>query len=106
MLRIACIAATEAGIEVCAPVHDAVLICAPLDRLDEDVAMTRALMTRAGAAVAGGLPVRTDAEVVRWPERYMDERGKAMWDRVMGLIGRLHRTATPEASIREPVLSY
>ena len=29
MLRLACCLATERGIEVCAPVHDAVLICAP-----------------------------------------------------------------------------
>ena len=29
MLRLACCLATEQGIEVCAPVHDAVLICAP-----------------------------------------------------------------------------
>jgi hypothetical protein len=103
MLRIACIAVTEAGIEVCAPVHDAVLICAPLDRLDKHVSVTRTLMTRAGAAVTGGLPVRTDAEVVRWPDRYMDERGVGMWNRVMGLLGGLHRTATPPASMREPV---
>jgi hypothetical protein len=29
MMRIAAMAATEAGIEVCAPVHDAFLIAAP-----------------------------------------------------------------------------
>jgi DNA polymerase I len=34
ILRLACIAGTEAGIEICAPVHDAVLIHAPLERLD------------------------------------------------------------------------
>ena len=38
MLRLACCLATERGIEVCAPVHDAVLICAPLDRLAADIA--------------------------------------------------------------------
>src|SRR5262245_58693970 len=38
MLRIACCLATERGIEVCAPIHDAVLICVPLDRLDADIA--------------------------------------------------------------------
>jgi DNA polymerase I-like protein with 3'-5' exonuclease and polymerase domains len=41
MLRLACCLATERGIEVCAPVHDAILICAPLDRLDDDVAGMR-----------------------------------------------------------------
>jgi DNA polymerase I-like protein with 3'-5' exonuclease and polymerase domains len=90
MLRIACIAATEAGIEVCAPVHDAILIAAPLDRLEGDVAMARSLMGRAGVAVTGGLLVRTDAELVRWPDRYMDERGGGMWNRVMELLPNLH----------------
>src|SRR5262249_15536967 len=33
MLRLACCLATERGISVCAPVHDAILIQAPLDRL-------------------------------------------------------------------------
>jgi DNA polymerase I-like protein with 3'-5' exonuclease and polymerase domains len=37
MLRIACCLATERGIEVCAPVHDAILICASLNRLEAEV---------------------------------------------------------------------
>jgi hypothetical protein len=37
MLRLACCLGTERGVEVCAPVHDAVLICAPPERLDADV---------------------------------------------------------------------
>ena len=37
MLRIACILGTERGIEVCAPVHDAVLIAAPVERIDAEV---------------------------------------------------------------------
>ena len=86
MMRIAAIAATEAGLEVCCPVHDAFLIAAPLDRLDQDVEQMRELMSRAGRAVTGGFNVRTDAEVVRWPHRYMDGRGRAMWNRVTAMI--------------------
>ena len=86
MMRIAAIAATEAGIEVCAPIHDAFLIQAPLERLDPDVERMKALMTGAGEAVTGGFPVRTDATVVRYPDRYMDEGGQDMWDRVMALL--------------------
>jgi DNA polymerase I len=41
MLRLACCLGTERGVEICAPVHDAVLICAPLDRLHEDIAAIR-----------------------------------------------------------------
>ena len=41
MLRLAGCLATERGIEVCAPVHDAFVICAPLGRLRSDVARMR-----------------------------------------------------------------
>jgi DNA polymerase I len=50
MLRLACCLAIERGIEVCAPVHDAVLICAPLDRLNAEVARMRACMAEASRA--------------------------------------------------------
>jgi DNA polymerase-1 len=89
MMRIAAIAATEAEIEVCCPVHDAFLIAAPLDRLEADVAHMRDLMTRAGRTVTGGLDVRTDAMIVRYPDRYMDDGGSPMWNRVMRLIDSL-----------------
>jgi hypothetical protein len=88
MLRLACCLATERGIEVCAPVHDAVLICAPLDRLDVDVAAMQACMTEASRAVLGGFELGSDAKIVRHPDRYMDKRGLRMWDEVTSLIIR------------------
>ena len=54
MLRLACCLATERGIEVCAPVHDAVLICAPLERLDADVARMQAPCGRRRASCSTG----------------------------------------------------
>jgi hypothetical protein len=88
MLRLACCLATERGIEVCAPVHDAVLICAPLDRLDDEVARMRACMAEASRAVLAGFELRTDATIIRHPNRYMDPRGAVMWDRVLELVTR------------------
>jgi DNA polymerase I len=87
LLRLACCLATERGIEVCAPVHDALLICAPLRRLDADVEATRACMAEASKIVLSGFEIATDVHIVRYPDRYMDPRGKVMWDRVMRLIG-------------------
>ena len=87
MLRLACSLATERGIEVCAPVHDAVLIAAPLYRLDEDVAAMRQVMREASSVVLAGFELNTDVKLVRHPERYADPRGKEMWLRVMELIG-------------------
>lgn len=86
MMRVAAIAATEEGIEVCAPIHDAFLICAPLDRLDGDVARMQEIMTSAGQLVAG-IPIKTEAKVISFPDRYVEEKGVDMWNRVVRLIG-------------------
>jgi DNA polymerase I len=88
MLRLACIGGTEAGIEICAPVHDALLIHAPFERLQADVARMQEIMVAAGRAVLAGYELRTDAEIIRWPNRYMDERGERMWKIVMSHLNR------------------
>ena len=86
LMQVVCIAATEAGIEVACPVHDAFLIVSPLERLDQDVAHMRKIMHRASEVVTGGLQIRVDAKDVR-DGRYMDSCGRSMWDRVMELFG-------------------
>jgi len=88
MLRLACCLGTEEGIEVCAPVHDAVLICAPLDQLDADVRRMQDIMREASRVVLSGFALGTDATMKRHPDRYMDERGTVMWERVMALLKR------------------
>jgi hypothetical protein len=93
MMRLAAAAATEAGINVCAPVHDAFLIEAPLSRLDDDVKKMRDFMSKAGQHVTGGLEIRTDAEVIKFPNRYMDDRGKAMWEKLVTLLNFSKRVA-------------
>ena len=94
MLRLACCMATEEGIRVCAPVHDALLIEAPLDRLDEAVAQTQEIMAQASEIVLDGFRLRSDVEIIRYPDRYMDERGKRMWDTVRGILDKL-KTCPP-----------
>ena len=87
MLRIACILMTEAGIRVCAPVHDALLIEAPLDELDDRVQQAQELMREASRQVLGDFELTTDADIYRYPDRYRDEeRGGAFWDKVMSLL--------------------
>jgi DNA polymerase I len=87
MLRIASILLTEAGIRVCAPVHDALMIEAPLDVLDADIASAKSLMREASRIVLDGFELGSDVKVVRYPDRYMDKRGIVMWNKVMNLIG-------------------
>jgi len=88
MLRIACCLATERGVQVCAPVHDAVLIIAQLDNLEAEITAVRAAMAEASRIVLAGFELATDVKVVRWPERYMDPRGVEMWNRVCGLVSK------------------
>jgi hypothetical protein len=97
MLRLACCLATERGIEVCAPVHDAVLICAPLDRLEDDIAGMRKAMAEASRIVLAGFELRSDAMRVLYPDRFKDPRGIAMWGKVMGLI-KQNPISTTEAA--------
>jgi hypothetical protein len=89
MLRIACIFLTEAGIRVCAPVHDAVLIELPLVGLDQGIAKAQGLMRQASRAVLGEFELGSDAKITCYPDRYMDERGQVMWDAVMNLIQKI-----------------
>ncbi|MBN1908503.1 MAG: DNA polymerase I, partial [Pirellulales bacterium] len=88
MLRLACCMATERGIKVCAPVHDALLIEATIDDIDRAVAETESIMAEASRIVLDGFELRTEAKVVRYPERYMDPRGERFWQEVMSILGR------------------
>ncbi len=86
MLRLACCLGTERGIRICAPVHDAVLIEAPLDELDAKVAEMQRAMEEASGIVLGGFFLRSDVSPVRYPARYMDQRGATMWGLVLDLL--------------------
>jgi hypothetical protein len=82
-----CINEPDHPVELCASVHDALLIHAPLDQLEEDIAKTRAAMEEASAIVLDGFKLRTDVNRVRYPDRYMDEgRGRKMWDIVQNYL--------------------
>jgi len=86
MLRLACCMATEAGITVCAPVHDAILIEAPLEQLDQVIEQTKMIMAEASDIVLDGFRLNSDADVIRYPNRYSDERGVKMWETVTGIL--------------------
>jgi hypothetical protein len=86
MMRLACCLATERGLAVCCPVHDALLVEGPTECIDEVVQQTKAAMQEASELVLPGFPLRTDAKVVRSPDRFMDPRGEGMWATVNRLL--------------------
>ena len=93
--------AIERGIQVCAPVHDAFLICAPLDQIDSRVGEMKFIMEEASRIVLDGFTVRAECpefdesgklqefpQIVRYPNRYMIKRGVKMWTKVMKSLER------------------
>jgi DNA polymerase I-like protein with 3'-5' exonuclease and polymerase domains len=94
MLRLACCLATERGICVCAPIHDALLVEGSAEAIDETVAETQAVMAEASRVVLDGFELRADAKIVRHPDRYIDPRGERMWNTVMAIVAKI-----PEAEL-------
>ena len=93
ILHLTCIWASKYGLKLLAPVHDALLVEAPLDRIEHDVALLQELMRRASRVVlnptGGNFTLRSDATIVRYPDRYSDKRGKRMWSVVSQQLAAL-----------------
>ncbi|MCB1130610.1 MAG: DNA polymerase I, partial [Verrucomicrobiae bacterium] len=86
MMRLAAIYATEAGIRVCAPVHDAFLIEAATEDLDHEVYRMQECMARASADVLDGFRLDTDADLIRHPDRFGGNSENIMWDMAMKFL--------------------
>lgn len=86
MLRIAIIALVESGIHVCAPVHDAVLIEAPLEAIEDVVEVAKNVMEEASRRILGGVTIRTDSKVIRYPDHYSDPRGSEVWGKICDIL--------------------
>ena len=89
MLRLACCLATERGIQVSAPVHDALLVEGAEDEIEAVVTKTQAAMAEASRVVLSGFELRSDVKIITHPERYSDPRGERMWNEVRELIAEL-----------------
>lgn len=87
IMRLAACMLTEAGIEVCCPVHDAFLVRYRLADHDAVVQKTCDLMVEATRVILGEqYACRVDAERIEYPGRYVDERGEAMFAQVCRLL--------------------
>jgi hypothetical protein len=55
----------------------------------------RAIMAEASRDVLNGFEVGTDAHLVKYPDRFMDDRGAVMWGRVFRLIAERQSAPAP-----------
>jgi len=104
MFRLAYVWGTRHGLTLIAPVHDAVLLEAPEDRIEADVALMREIMRRASRVILnptadGTIELRTDVKIIRYPDRFTDSRGTELWDTVLKLLAE--RRERQEAAARE-----
>jgi DNA polymerase-1 len=92
MMRIAAMLATERGLPICCPVHDAFLICGEIDRIGTadapgaDLLAMKDCMAEASRIALSGLELRVDAKVHPYPERYYDKRGAIMWNTINDIL--------------------
>jgi len=86
ILRVATTMMLDNGIQLCALVHDAVLIEAPLDRIGHDVAIAQQCWREASQIVLDGFALESDCVVTKYPDRYFDEDGEHMWLRLQEMI--------------------
>jgi hypothetical protein len=98
ILRVAVVLATRHGLELLGPVHDALLLGAPIERVETDVALLQKLMRRASRIVLGRHELRTEATIVRYPDRYVDGRGVEIWDNVLRLLAEQRQRREMEAA--------
>lgn len=100
MMQLGVCLAVEAGLTVCAVIHDAILIEAPLDRLEADAEKLAECMRLASRQTLGGFEVGVDIKLLRHPKRYVDDRdvneetGKRIWwEKMMRFLKKAERRA-------------
>ena len=85
MLRIACILMVKRGIQLCAPVHDAVLIEATEDTIDQQVQIAQECMVQASQIVLGDFTLASDAKVIKYPGRFLEDDAEPFWNTVIAI---------------------
>ena len=99
ILRKALIDLTDANFEVCALVHDAVLIQIPIPEFEERLADAKRIMVSASEAVVGG-PIRVDSEIIK--TNYIQSgKDQQLFDDIMEEINRYTRTSVTVHPYRE-----
>jgi len=93
MLRLALVYATEKGLGICAPLHDAIFVVAPADQEEWATETLRDCMERAAMDIIG-VKIPIEMFVVRYPDRFVpDDKPMAMavWDKMMASLEKAER---------------
>jgi hypothetical protein len=83
MLRLATRYICDARIMINATVHDAIVVESAGADIESVVEQSRRGMDRASELVLSGFRLRTEFEIIRWPDRYHDSHGKSFFEMLM-----------------------
>jgi DNA polymerase I len=86
ILHVACVLAERRGIQIVAPVHDALMAQCPTDAVADMSAALDRVMRDAATLVLRGYELPTDEQRILPGQRFYDERGEAMWNTVSKLV--------------------
>lgn len=86
ILRIATILADAAGLKINALIHDAIMIESSSQKIETDTELLQQIFTEAGQIVLNGFPLKSDAQIIKYPGRYMDEKGQSMWEQITEIL--------------------
>jgi hypothetical protein len=108
MMRYAAIRATEAGMAICCPVHDAFLVEASTAEIVEvETALCR-IMGDASEAVLGAgyrIEVHVDPDekpkIFRWPNSYLEEKGIELFNTLLAELERIERTEESRENVED-----
>ena len=110
ILRVATILATEAGLELVATVHDALMIVTTEDRMESDMAKLKDAIQEGSRKVLGdGYILGVNVKEVHYPQRYIDKRvedktvdgkpQKGMWNLIMDLLAKAEEADRTERQL-------
>ena len=102
ILRLGISICFDYGIKVLGPIHDAILIEDKEKNINKTTKLAQECMKEASRKVLG-LTIKTDAKIIRYPNRYMDERGEKMWNDIIDLIKNIN-PAERKARIEEKIM--
>jgi DNA polymerase family A len=78
LLRLAIVLAAKKGVRIIATVHDAIMIEARDEDIEEHLRLAKEAMDEACRIVLGDV-IRTEHQIVRAHGRYYDEKGEKLW---------------------------
>lgn len=89
ILHVVCVLAERRGIQVVAPVHDALMAETEASQAEEVSAKLDQCMRDASRIVLRGYEIRTDVQLIPAGGRFFDKRGQEMWTTVARLLEKL-----------------